>query len=87
MLYGFLALIVSTVSIAALPINTAKCAGFVESRGGNFVVNGSEKHFSGGNSYQLGYNGNDLITEEFNMLANHSNFDLIRTWGFCETST
>ncbi|KAJ3206473.1 hypothetical protein HDU82_004501 [Entophlyctis luteolus] len=28
-----------------------------------------------------------LVLEEFNMLANHSGFDLIRTWGFCEIST
>ncbi|KAJ3202799.1 hypothetical protein HDU82_007064, partial [Entophlyctis luteolus] len=33
----------------------------------------------------LSYNTEALILEEFNMLANHSNFDLIRTMAFCET--
>ncbi|KAJ1569047.1 hypothetical protein HK096_004401, partial [Nowakowskiella sp. JEL0078] len=65
----------------------ATTSGIVSASGGNFVVNGCKKHFSGTNSYQLTFNNYAMIDEELNMLAsNHPGLNLIRTWAFCEES-
>ncbi|KAJ1558310.1 hypothetical protein HK096_002347, partial [Nowakowskiella sp. JEL0078] len=77
----------TTVTTTTTTLSTVTpTTGFVKASGTAFSLNGCTKHFSGVNSYYLTYQSTALIDEHLTSLGKHSNYNVIRTWAFCENT-